>query len=77
MQDSSVFVAKCGAKEGSERVRMRKQTLLFPESYIMDSATVALRRSPEEGGEEKEEGKREGPSIFDKKPLFGQGQLLD
>lgn len=44
----------------------------------MDSATVALRRSPEEEerGEE-EEGKREGPSIFDKKPLFGQGQLLD
>lgn len=59
---------------------MRKQTLLFPESYIMDSATVALRRSPEEeegwwGGAE--EVKREGPSIFDKKPLFGQGQLLD
>lgn len=53
-----------GAKEGFERVRMRKQALLFPESYIMDSATAALRRSPEE---EEEEVKREGrahPSLI-------------
>lgn len=56
---------------------MREQTLLFSESYIMDSATVAARGAAQRKRGAAEEVKREGPSIFDKKPLFGQGQLLD
>ena len=61
---------------------MRKQNLLFSESYIMDNATVAplcraQRRSTGEGGGEGGEGKGGRPSIFDKEPFFGQGQLLD
>lgn len=65
---------------------MRKQNLLFSESYIMDNTAVAplcraqRRRGgaeceEHEGGEKGEVGGR--PSIFDKEPFFGQGQLLD
>lgn len=56
---------------------MRKQNLLFSESYIMDNTTVAplcraQRRSRGGGGgEEKEKGGR--PSIFDKEPLLWTG----
>lgn len=61
---------------------MRKQNLLFSESYIMDNATVAplCRAQRSRGGAEEEESRRERrgePSIFDKEPFFGQGQLLD
>lgn len=57
---------------------MRKQSLLFSESYIMDKTTVAPHlKSPEEEQRGGGEGERVRPSIFDKEPFFGEGQVLD
>lgn len=62
---------------------MRKQNLLFSESYIMNNTTVAplcraqRKRGVAEGGGGEEKEKDGRPSIFDKEPFFGQGQLLD
>jgi len=68
-------------REVFQRVRMRKQSLLFSDSYIMDNATNSSSPSPEE--EQRARGRRRRrrragghPSLI-RSPFFGQGQLLD
>lgn len=62
-------------REGVKGLGWGKKKLLFAESYIMDrTAVAALCRAQRRSGEKQKE---ERPSIFDKRPFFGQGQLLD